>query len=62
MKRIDDLLNKVGLEYKQFVPIGYYSRGMKQRLGLARAILNDPKILFLDEPTLGLNPKGQQDI
>jgi ABC-2 type transport system ATP-binding protein len=35
---------------------------MKQRLGLARALINNPKIIFLDEPTLGLDPKGQQDI
>lgn len=61
-KRVNDLLEKVGLANKAFAPIGYYSRGMKQRLGLARALINNPKIIFLDEPTLGLDPKGQQDI
>jgi ABC-2 type transport system ATP-binding protein len=61
-KRANDLLEKVGLAAKAFAPIGYYSRGMKQRLGLARALINNPKIIFLDEPTLGLDPKGQQDI
>jgi energy-coupling factor transporter ATP-binding protein EcfA2 len=61
-KRANDLLEKIGLASKSFAPIGYYSRGMKQRLGLARALINNPKIIFLDEPTLGLDPKGQQDI
>ena len=61
-KRIKDLLEKVGLAAKSSIPIGYYSRGMKQRLGLARTLINEPKIIFLDEPTLGLDPKGQQDI
>jgi ABC-2 type transport system ATP-binding protein len=61
-KRAKDLLERVGLASKSFVPISYYSRGMKQRLGLARTLINEPKILFLDEPTLGLDPKGQQDI
>ena len=61
-KSIKDLLEKVGLASKSSVPIGYYSRGMKQRLGLARTLINEPKIIFLDEPTLGLDPKGQQDI
>jgi ABC-2 type transport system ATP-binding protein len=60
--RVRDLLEKVGLADKLFVPIGYFSRGMKQRLGLARTLINDPKIVFLDEPTLGLDPRGQQDI
>jgi ABC-type multidrug transport system ATPase subunit len=61
-KRVEGLLEKVGLAGKSFAPIGYYSRGMKQRLSLARALINEPKILFLDEPTLGLDPKGQHDI
>jgi ABC-2 type transport system ATP-binding protein len=61
-KRANDLLEKVGLATKAFAPIGYYSRGMKQRLGLARTLVNNPKVIFLDEPTLGLDPKGQQDI
>jgi ABC-2 type transport system ATP-binding protein len=61
-KKAKDLLEKVGLAVKSFAPIGYYSRGMKQRLGLARTLINEPKIIFLDEPTLGLDPKGQQDI
>ena len=61
-KRARDLLDAVGLADKSFAPISYYSRGMKQRLGLARALINEPKIVFLDEPTLGLDPKGQQDI
>jgi ABC-2 type transport system ATP-binding protein len=61
-KRAMDLLDAVGLGDKSYAPISYYSRGMKQRLGLARALINEPKIVFLDEPTLGLDPKGQQDI
>jgi len=61
-KRAEELLEKVGLVNKAFAPISYYSRGMKQRLGLARTLINEPKILFLDEPTLGLDPQGQQDI
>lgn len=61
-KRARDLLDAVGLADKSFAPISYYSRGMKQRLGLARALINEPEIVFLDEPTLGLDPKGQQDI
>ena len=61
-KKIRDLLDRVGLAAKAFAPIAYYSRGMKQRLALARAMINDPKILFLDEPTLGMDPRGQQEI
>jgi ABC-2 type transport system ATP-binding protein len=52
----------VGLSTRGNSRIGALSRGMKQRLGLARAIVNDPKVLFLDEPTLGLDPQGQEDI
>lgn len=43
-------------------PIGTYSRGMRQRLGLARAMINEPAVLFLDEPTLGLDPAGQEEL
>lgn len=61
-KRARDLLEKVGLAEKVHAPISYYSRGMRQRLGLARTLINDPKIIFLDEPTLGLDPSGQLQI
>jgi ABC-2 type transport system ATP-binding protein len=56
------LLERFGLSDRSSVPLGYYSRGMKQKVGLARALINEPRILFLDEPTLGLDPRGQQEI
>lgn len=59
---IYELLKDVGLTGKERYPIRSYSRGMKQRLGIARALINKPKILFLDEPTNGLDPKGRRDI
>ena len=55
-------LAQVGLDGKNREPIGTYSRGMKQRLGLARALLNSPKLLVLDEPTSGLDPLGRREI
>lgn len=55
-KRIDSLLRRVGLADDAGKPIGQYSKGMQQRIGLAQCLLNDPKILFLDEPTGGLDP------
>lgn len=59
---ISDLLRKVGLFEKKNVPIFQYSRGMKQRLGIAKSLINKPRIIFLDEPTLGLDPQGQREI
>ncbi len=61
-KIVAALLDQVGLTARGRSTIGAYSRGMRQRLGLARALINSPKILFLDEPTLGLDPQGQKDI
>ena len=55
--KISGLLEKVGLA-KVDKPTGAYSRGMRQRLGLARALINDPEIIFLDEPTIGVDPEG----
>ena len=52
------LLNDVGLAERAKSPISTYSRGMRQRLGVARALLNAPRVVFLDEPTLGLDPGG----
>jgi ABC-2 type transport system ATP-binding protein len=56
------LLAEVGLAARARWPIGSYSRGMRQRLGIARALVNDPVVVFLDEPTLGLDPAGQRQV
>lgn len=56
------LLNEVGLSEKGKAEIGTYSRGMRQRLGIARALVNDPMVVFLDEPTLGLDPRGKMEL
>ena len=57
-----ELLEEVGLEKRGTSLIGSYSRGMRQRLGIARALVNHPVIVFLDEPTLGLDPQGQEEL
>lgn len=53
--RIEELLLLVGLEGKQDIPVETFSKGMKQRLQIARGLINDPEYLFLDEPTIGLD-------
>ena len=56
--KIDELLELVGLRQDARKKVGAFSRGMKQRLGIAEVLIKDPKILFLDEPTIGLDPDG----
>jgi len=56
-QRVEALLEGVNLTDSAKLPIGTYSGGMKQRIGIAQALLNDPKILIFDEPTVGLDPE-----
>ena len=60
--RIDQVLNRVGLQKRARDKIKTYSNGMKQRLLIARALLHEPAVLFLDEPTRGLDPNMARDI
>jgi len=57
-EKIYDLLELVGLKEEARKKTAAFSRGMKQRLGVAEVLIKDPKVLFLDEPTLGLDPEG----
>jgi len=57
-KRIDEWLKNVGLWNDAEKKVGNYSKGMRQRLGIAEVMIKEPKILFLDEPTIGLDPEG----
>ncbi|MGG5252079.1 ABC transporter ATP-binding protein [Neobacillus sp. SM06] len=61
-ERVINVLEMVGMSEKKNIRIGQYSRGMRQRIGIAKTIVHQPSLIFLDEPTLGLDPQGQKDI
>ena len=61
-KRVKDLLEHVGLSQVARRRIGGFSRGMRQRLGLAQALINQPSVLFLDEPVSALDPAGRKEV
>jgi ABC-2 type transport system ATP-binding protein len=60
--RVEKLIDLVGLGEKRAVKVAAYSRGMRQRLGIAQSLVRNPKILILDEPTQGIDPEGTRDL
>ncbi|MDO9537399.1 MAG: ABC transporter ATP-binding protein [Thermoplasmata archaeon] len=62
MPRCHEMLDFVGIGEERYRPISSYSTGMKQKVKLAQAIVHDPKILFLDEPTNGMDPQGREEM
>jgi ABC-2 type transport system ATP-binding protein len=61
-QRIEEMLDLVGLKSRMNYKIRTYSKGMKQRLGIAQALFHDPEVIFLDEPTDGVDPIGRREI
>jgi len=61
-EKIDEIVKLVGMEKRIYDKVRTYSLGMKQRIGIAQALLHDPKLLILDEPTNGLDPNGIKDM
>jgi len=60
--RAAQLLDRVGIGHERRLAVRRYSKGMVQRLGLAQALINDPEVVFLDEPMSGLDPLGRRDV
>jgi ABC-2 type transport system ATP-binding protein len=61
-KRVDALLDRVGIGGERRLQLRKFSKGMLQRVGIAQALLNDPEVVFLDEPMSGLDPLGRRDV
>ena len=61
-RRIDQLLDRVGLSASRHVPLRRFSKGMVQRAGIAQALINNPDVVFLDEPMSGLDPVGRREV
>ena len=61
-ERMEELLHRVGLEKAGDQKVGTYSRGMRQRLGVADVLMKDPEVIVMDEPTLGIDPEGMREL
>jgi len=61
-RRVASLLERVGIEESRNVPLRKFSKGMLQRVGIAQALINDPELVFLDEPMSGLDPLGRREV
>jgi ABC-2 type transport system ATP-binding protein len=61
-RRVSALLDQVGIAGERRLPLRKFSKGMVQRVGIAQALINDPEVVFLDEPMSGLDPLGRRDV